>query len=374
MKYGVDRYHLLRLLVEHGVWKATYRRAAVSLVNDRAHLRSRRMLSSAQAAKGGCKVAETAMCSRAKRVRCALFLERHASTELRNSSPSPDLRPSYQMYASAMSNPASGAIAGSIAIAGANVELYLFPGKPGSRVLHQICFPACEFVPLPIVDWHGLRHRGKVVPKIFNQLLQVAQEIADRRLPRKTSSSGDSQSDRILLIDSMTYPKTALQLNFRVIYSNRERALRSTLSDSFSSAEQHRNPDPWPSATKQPCSSASEQRRKAGMIAELTDMRLPAAFALFGAKRSNGFRNSSAKPLRPNRIPEYWLRPAKIAFFGKSVKRSCHAHLGHMGTLRRAASLASRRSARIERKLKVHRETTRVSRPAHYLYFLVPTA
>src|SRR5580700_10073223 len=39
------------------------------------------LLNSAQAAKGGSKVAETAMCSRAKRVRCALFLESRGSVE-----------------------------------------------------------------------------------------------------------------------------------------------------------------------------------------------------------------------------------------------------------------------------------------------------
>jgi hypothetical protein len=37
------------------------------------------LLYSAQAVKGGSKVAETAMCSRAKRVRCALFPESHGS-------------------------------------------------------------------------------------------------------------------------------------------------------------------------------------------------------------------------------------------------------------------------------------------------------
>src|ERR1039457_1457563 len=37
MKYGVDRDHRLRLLVEHGVWKPTYQGATVALVNDRVH-------------------------------------------------------------------------------------------------------------------------------------------------------------------------------------------------------------------------------------------------------------------------------------------------------------------------------------------------
>src|ERR1035437_1247808 len=40
MKYGVDRDRRLRLLVQHGVWKATYQGAAVALVNDRVHLGS----------------------------------------------------------------------------------------------------------------------------------------------------------------------------------------------------------------------------------------------------------------------------------------------------------------------------------------------
>ncbi len=66
MKDGVDRDLLPRRLVKHGVWKAPYKGATVALVNDRVHLGRRRMLS------------------------------RHASTEVKNSSLSPALRPSYQ--------------------------------------------------------------------------------------------------------------------------------------------------------------------------------------------------------------------------------------------------------------------------------------
>src|ERR1035437_1744033 len=65
MKYGVDRDRRLRLLVQHGVWKATYQGAAVALVNDRVHLGS----------------APDAFQTRID--------------QLRNSSPSPALRPSY---------------------------------------------------------------------------------------------------------------------------------------------------------------------------------------------------------------------------------------------------------------------------------------
>ena len=47
---------------------------------------------------------------------------------------------------------------------------------------------------------------------------------------------------------------------------------------------------PWPSATEQRCSSASEQKEKSGMITELMDMRLPAA------------SYAPAKPLTSNRM------------------------------------------------------------------------
>src|ERR1035437_2644628 len=40
MEYGVDRDRCLRLLVEYGVWKATYQGTTVALVNDSVHLGS----------------------------------------------------------------------------------------------------------------------------------------------------------------------------------------------------------------------------------------------------------------------------------------------------------------------------------------------
>ena len=107
---------------------------------------------------------------------------RHASTELRNSSPSPALRPSYQVYASAMSSSASGEINSSTAMAGTYIELYLFPGQSRRPVFYQIRFSACQFLLLPIVDWHSFRHGRKVVPQIFDQLeLLGGTEIKDRR-------------------------------------------------------------------------------------------------------------------------------------------------------------------------------------------------
>jgi hypothetical protein len=53
---------------------------------------------------------------------------------------------------------------------------------------------------------------------------------------------GDSQSDRISRIKSMTYREFALQLVFHVIYSDRERVIHEALSEQgFSSAEERRN-------------------------------------------------------------------------------------------------------------------------------------
>src|SRR5580693_457084 len=98
------------------------------------------------------------------------MVSRHASTEVRNSSPSPDLRPSYQRYASAMSRSASATISRSTAMPGTYIELYLFPRPCRGPVFQQICFPAFQLLLLPIVDRHRFRHGREVVPEVFDQL------------------------------------------------------------------------------------------------------------------------------------------------------------------------------------------------------------
>src|SRR5262249_19788070 len=93
-----------------------------------------------------------------------------ASTQLRNSSPKPARRRSYQAYASSMSCSASGARMSSAAMVAADPPLDLVPGQPGSRVAHQVGLAPGQLLLLPVVDRNLGRSRCQIVPEILHQL------------------------------------------------------------------------------------------------------------------------------------------------------------------------------------------------------------
>jgi len=95
---------------------------------------------------------------------------RQAFYRTQNSASRPVLRISYHPQASAMSHSASGATISSAGMAGLNPAFHFFPGRGRSRVFHQVAFPACQFLLLPIVNWYGFRLGGKVVPQVFDKL------------------------------------------------------------------------------------------------------------------------------------------------------------------------------------------------------------
>src|SRR6266480_3495174 len=85
-----------------------------------------------------------------------------------------------------MSCSTSGAMISSAAMATDDPPPYFFPRKTGSRVVPEICFPTCQFLYLPVVDWHCFRRCREVIPKIFHKLqfLRGAQiENVHRRVP-----------------------------------------------------------------------------------------------------------------------------------------------------------------------------------------------
>ncbi len=93
-----------------------------------------------------------------------------ASTQLRNSSPKPVRRSSYQAYASLRSCSVSEATINLAAIAAAHPSLDFFPGESGGRVIQEVGFATSQLLLLPIMDWDGLGSSGKVIPEILNQL------------------------------------------------------------------------------------------------------------------------------------------------------------------------------------------------------------
>jgi len=52
----------------------------------------------------------------------------------------------------------------------ADSVFHVFPRQARSRILLEIRLPARQFLLLPIVDWDGIRIRGKVIPQIFDEL------------------------------------------------------------------------------------------------------------------------------------------------------------------------------------------------------------
>src|SRR5262245_27022948 len=124
-----------------------------------------------------------------------------ALTQLRNSSPNPARRISYQSYASAMSRSASGARIRLAAMTTADPPLDLFPGESGGRVFLQVRLPAGEFGNLPLMHRHVGRRRGQVIPKVFDELEFFCRaEVKDGHGSHsRVSVSGSSCSSGILL-------------------------------------------------------------------------------------------------------------------------------------------------------------------------------
>src|SRR5580658_6571298 len=105
----------------------------------------------------------------------------HASIELRNSSPSPSRRVSYQIYASAISRSASGAKTRLTAMPGARPLLHVLPGQPRGRVFQEVRLSARKFLLLPVVNRHCLRRASKVIPEVLYQLKLLGRaEVKDR--------------------------------------------------------------------------------------------------------------------------------------------------------------------------------------------------
>ena len=108
------------------------------------------------------------------------MLDTRASTELRNCSPSPIDRASYQRYASVTSASASGENRNSAAMA-AGPLLDFIPGKSRPRVLLEPRSTPFEFCALPLVHRYGAWVGRQIVPQILHQLQLLGRtQIEDR--------------------------------------------------------------------------------------------------------------------------------------------------------------------------------------------------
>src|SRR4051812_42570115 len=93
-----------------------------------------------------------------------------ASTQLRNSSPKPGRRCSYQSYASLMSCSASGTSISSAAISDSNPGFHVPPRNAREWLIDQIGLAPCELLFLPLVNRNIRWDSGEIVPEVLDQL------------------------------------------------------------------------------------------------------------------------------------------------------------------------------------------------------------